>query len=198
MTGTRCLQKKGSHRMSFSVLLTTFCTLVLLWTFSFSAIFKGRRLSTFEQNIAGFALLPAVLLTPAALVLVGLEGSASLMLLLTLLWPAWRPLALGGFLLSTGLLFLFTIALLSVLARRLAVPCGCFGNTAQPVSWLDVGRTVGFLLCAVTGLLTFFVAPVAPSLPGLVTLVLAVMAAAFALIWAHLHTLLAVWRAPTA
>lgn len=56
-----------------------------------------------------------------------------------------------GFPLAILLLFLFCIALVSVLVRRIRTSCNCFGPGAKQVSRFDVWRNIGFMLCALGG-----------------------------------------------
>lgn len=65
----------------------------------------------------------------------------------------WRP-AVGTVALAcaTGLLAVFTGALVLALLRRVHVSCNCFGRHSQDISWYDVTRNVMLGLVAAAGL----------------------------------------------
>ncbi len=88
----------------------------------------------FADNIFGFAILPASLISPLAL---GLPPFEILCGLLMLAPRTRRVAALGLMLLS----MVFFAALAAALARGLTLDCGCFGVGApsRPRMWLEAG-----------------------------------------------------------
>jgi uncharacterized membrane protein YphA (DoxX/SURF4 family) len=97
----------------------------------------------FAAQIAGFKLLPAIVIAPMALALPYLE------------------LLLGGYLIvglftrtsawvAAVLLALFDAAIASAVVRGMTVSCGCFGpNDATVTTWSEVARDAVFVLLAV-------------------------------------------------
>jgi hypothetical protein len=60
----------------------------------------------------------------------------------------------AGFGLAAFLLLTFSVALISVLARKLSTPCNCFGASMKPVSRYDVLRNMGLVACSLIGWLS--------------------------------------------
>jgi uncharacterized membrane protein YphA (DoxX/SURF4 family) len=103
---------------------------------------KLRDPGAFAQEIANFRLLPA--LAPyLAIVLPPVEIVSGVALLA--LPRAWRR---GGAVALTGLLAVFTVAVVSAVARGVNIDCGCFGAGTGPVSGLTVARNLGLLVVA--------------------------------------------------
>jgi hypothetical protein len=61
------------------------------------------------------------------------------------------PLLIFGFSLAIGLLLLFCLALVSVLARGIRTTCNCFGTSTKEISAFDVWRNIGLMICALAG-----------------------------------------------
>lgn len=125
--------------------MPAFCRIAILLVFLASFIGKVRHIAAFQETITSFALVsrslsrlfaPVIVFTEAIIVICMLVGGG-------LLFP--------GFLLAGALLLLFCLAMLSVLARKIATTCSCFGPTAKPVSPADIVRNVGFVMCALGG-----------------------------------------------
>jgi hypothetical protein len=125
--------------------VVTFCRMSIALVFLASFLSKVRHRSSLRQSIAQFRLLPPRLIGPAALLLLALEAAVPALVL-----AGGRWLALG-FALALALLLLFSAALASLLVRRIATPCGCFGASRRPVSAAELWRNAGFLLCTGTG-----------------------------------------------
>ena len=75
----------------------------------------------FAGQLFAYRLLPPAAVAPVALALPWIEVLAALALLAV---PRWRR---AGALLIAGMLLAFIAAEISVMARGLAIPCGCFG-----------------------------------------------------------------------
>ncbi|HLZ64549.1 MAG TPA: MauE/DoxX family redox-associated membrane protein [Ktedonosporobacter sp.] len=175
--------------------IALFCQLFLLLIFAFSAARKGSDMHAFASNIKGFALLPSALVDPAAWLFAGAEVVSAGLLLASLFFPQLAVLQLGGLGLSLVLLLVFSAALIWVLARRLNVPCGCFGTTDRPVSRLDLLRNAGLMGCAVVALVCMTIAGSSPPRPPLALLLLGLQAAACGLIWTHLDEIVSLFDA---
>ncbi len=171
----------------FSV-IGTWCQIVLFLLFSASMVQKLRNHHAFEESVAGFALVPAAWVTPLAWLFMGGEGLVALLLGIGLLGEGWSRIA--GVLLASFLLLLFSGALLSVIARGLSIPCGCFGaREDHPVSSLDLVRNVGLLVCSTLALVPAFIPPSLIHSPTSVSLLTALDAATFVVIWTHLNVI---------
>lgn len=114
--------------------------------FLLGALGKLREPLLFEAQLAGYALLPAPLLRPAAWLLMLWEAAAGATLLAA---PAHAP----------GLVRVLVLVLLAVVTSAVAVnllrghreiDCGCGGlaGTEQPLSWSLVARNAVLALAA--------------------------------------------------
>jgi hypothetical protein len=90
---------------------------------------KLARLSQFREELADYALLPSVAVSPAGVVIVLLEFAAGLAAIV----PSTRTIACG---VAIVLLAAFTSAVLVNIARgRTEIACACFGRSSQRLSW---------------------------------------------------------------
>ncbi|MBE7159310.1 MAG: DoxX family membrane protein [Rhodospirillales bacterium] len=125
--------------------------LFLSGLFAYAGVVKMRDAQAFADSVASFRLLPNVLITPTALTLPPFELLAALLAL-----SAGRWGRAGAFCLLTMLL-IFTLALVSALARDLSVDCGCFGpdhlDLLSPTKnlWFALGRDL--ILATMAGVL---------------------------------------------
>jgi len=108
-------------------------SLALAATFIYAGIDKIRDPLQFADNIAGFAILPAVLINLLAMGLPPFEIACGILLLT----PRTRRV---GALAVTIITVMFIIALSSALLRGLTLDCGCFGAGApsRPRMWLEL------------------------------------------------------------
>jgi peroxiredoxin len=125
--------------------LLTFCRAVLGITFVVSLGAKVGNVSQFVEAISSFQLLPKSWAKYAAVLF--LSGEAAIVAFMGL-GDRLLPIGLG---LSTLLLAVFTLAILSALARNIRVSCSCFGHTRKPVSIFDVARTAVLAGCGLVG-----------------------------------------------
>jgi hypothetical protein len=116
-------------------------SLLLIW----AATAKLRDMPAFARSVAGFKLLPARLvpLTSKAVVVTELTVAIALV-------TPW--LRKGSLVVLTGLLAVFTAALVSAAARGLDIRCGCFGTRGTGTT-LPILRNLALLAAA--GLLLF-------------------------------------------
>jgi len=123
-----------------------FCRAVTGLVFVISFLRKVRDLSVFERTILRFRLLPAWMNRAAAFLFLSGEGTVVILLI------AGREYSLLGFALAAMLLAVFSIGLMSALAKGLHSPCNCFGRTERPISGYDLVRNTLLILCALSGL----------------------------------------------
>ena len=129
-----------------SLYLLAFCRIALGLVFLVSSLSKARDMAQFRAAIRAFHLLPPALSEMAALLFIG--GECVVVVLLGI----GGPLLLPAFILAGGLLLLFSLALISVIARKIQTACHCFGPSVKLVSRADVWRNVGFMLCVLGGI----------------------------------------------
>jgi putative oxidoreductase len=112
-------------------------SLVLAGVFIYAAIDKIRDPLQFADSIAGFAILPAVLVNLLALGLPPFEIGCGLLLLR----PATRRV---GALAVAVISVVFFTALASALLRGLTLDCGCFGVGApsRPRMWVELALDI--------------------------------------------------------
>ncbi len=174
--------------MTLSVVIGTWCQIVLVLLFAAALTQKLRDHRAFEQSIAGFAIVPAAWVAPLAWLFLSGEALVVLFLLLGLVGGGWPRVA--GLLLAALLVLLFSGALLSVLLRGLAIPCSCFGaQHAHPVSPLDLVRNAGIFACAVLALVPAFITTSLLQYPLSVTVLTALSAATCGVLWTHLDVI---------
>lgn len=126
--------------------MLAFTRITLGIVFALSYFTKATNVQQFAQTIAKFNILPASLSKIVAILFLCGEG---IVLLLMGVGGAYLTF---GFALAFILLLLFSVAIISVLVRRIQTACNCFGSTEKPISIYDVGRNVSFILCALVGL----------------------------------------------
>ncbi len=128
--------------------LVLFCQCTFTIAFAWSAFGKLRNVSLFRDAVSSFQLLPAQwspLIARSVLL-----GEVSVVVLLC----THGIFLTLGFLLAVLLLLIFSTALLLVLRRHMHVDCNCFGQSENRVSFYDLIRNTGLLLCGLLGLLS--------------------------------------------
>ena len=128
--------------------LQTFCRIFLGLIFLLSSASKLRDMGGFRKTMNNFQILPTQFNCFVAWLFVGSEIMAVILLVIG------GPTLLYGFLLATSLLIIFSLALVSVLIRKLPTVCHCFGSSTKAVSLFDIWRNVGLLFCSLSGFLT--------------------------------------------
>ncbi|MEW2352376.1 MauE/DoxX family redox-associated membrane protein [Spirillospora sp. NPDC029432] len=124
--------------------LTIGCQAAVAVTFARSCAAKvaGRdAFANFRSWLAGAVRVPAALAGPAAAGAVAAEAAAAAALLVP-------PLVPFGFATAAVLLAVFTAAVLSMMRRRVRVPCRCFGAGTRPPGVPHVVRNLVLLLAA--------------------------------------------------
>ena len=120
-----------------------FCMIVIGIVFALSSFAKLKDLTTYIEATGHFRLLPQVLVPISAIFFL---LSEIMTVILLIFWP------MAAFVLALILLTVFSIALASVLIRRISTTCNCFGASKHPISVTDLVRNAGLLLCASAGL----------------------------------------------
>jgi uncharacterized membrane protein YphA (DoxX/SURF4 family) len=97
--------------------------------------------ASFATSIGNYRLLPQWSLEVIATILPWLELLCGLSLLAGLF-------VRGSALLLTGMLFIFTVAIVTALLRGLDITCGCFTQdpSAEKIGWMKVAENVSLFL----------------------------------------------------
>jgi len=113
--------------------------------FAAAALAKIGDPGSFAAQLHNFRLLPIALENLVAVTLPWIELVAALALI-------FGVRARAGAALATAMLAVFTVAVLSALARDLDIECGCFGtNDATRVGWVKVTQNLGMVALAALG-----------------------------------------------
>lgn len=132
----------------FFTYLLAFCRSVIALVFAYSFIGKVSNPSAFERTINSFGMIPKRFSKSAALLFLCCEIAVFILVVAPI---GSSILQTVGFGLAALFLLLFSATLASALARSIRTTCNCFGSSEKPVSWYDVWRNVGFILCAAAG-----------------------------------------------
>lgn len=178
--------------MTLSIVIGSWCQIVLVLLFSAALTQKLRDRRAFEQSVAGFAIVPTTWVVPLTRLFLGGEALVVVFLLLGLLGGGWPRIT--GLLLAAFLLLVFSGALLSVLMRGLAIPCSCFGARQEhPVSPLDLVRNAGLLACTAVALVPAFVTTSLVHSSLSVDILIALSAATFGVLLTHLDVITSIF-----
>lgn len=128
---------KRSGRVSYHL-----CRLLLGGVFVWAGVVKALDVPAFAGQVAAYQLLPYAWNYAVAATLPYVELLAGALLLINL---RVKPAALLVCLLNAA----FIVVLLSVLARGLAIDCGCFGPDAGTTPLQALGRDLVLLALAV-------------------------------------------------
>ena len=110
--------------------------------FLVAGISKAGHAELFAAEIAGFRLLPQIVIAPMALALPYLEMMLGGYLIVGLFTrvSAW---------IAVALLAMFDLAIASAVVRGLTISCGCFGpNDTAVTSWTEVARDAVLVVLA--------------------------------------------------
>lgn len=133
--------------MSTTILASSllFCRIAIGLVFASSFIGKLFDLPAVEETIGRFDLFPKRFSRLATWLLLSSELSIILLMLLDGIWVGL------GLILAACLLLVFSLALASVLARKIQTSCNCFGVSTKSVSPYDLWRNACFIACALGG-----------------------------------------------
>jgi hypothetical protein len=162
-----------------------FCRFALSVLFVASVIGKAARFGAFQRTLVSFEIP-----TSAAKPFAGLLLLAEMAVVIGLC--VGSPLLLWAFLLAGLLLIAFSVAISRTLARGTKAPCNCFGSGHRPVTYAEIWRNAGFLVCACIGLLEAQRVPLPPR--PLDWPVPALAALGFGLVWMHMGDVVQIMR----
>lgn len=145
-------------------------------TFAASALGKVRDPDGFARAAAAFRLIPPGRVPLVARLLAAAEALVVALLVVGVV-PAAGVAATAGLGLAVALLVAYTIGLISVRVRGMAVTCHCFGASPMLVSWWDVVRNVLLVGGAGWGLAAGDPAPRLPAGDGVLVAMTALGAA---------------------
>jgi len=114
---------------------------LLCLVFLVASIHKVADPDGFSKIIAGYKVVPSVLIGWVALFLPWLEINIALAILI----PKARKAAL---VMGAGLLLAFAALTGWNLVQGIEVPCGCFSNDGGPATWVSVARNVALAAVA--------------------------------------------------
>lgn len=123
-----------------SVLCRLFVGVAFIW----AGVVKVADAAAFEEGLVNYRLLPAGLIPIVAVTLPPIEIVAGLCLVVGF---ASR----GASLVATGMLAVFTVAIVQAILRGIDVECGCFGagsDAAASMGWPEVLRDLALLAAA--------------------------------------------------
>jgi hypothetical protein len=171
------------------VLFLTFCRAVIGIVFAISFLNKIKNITAFQTTIANFHLLPKSLINSVAILFLLGELTVTFCMVM-----GGNLLGLG-FSLAFFLLVVFTLAMVTVLARRIKTSCNCFGTNSKKISFYDIARNAGFIACAIGGWGVFSASGTMLATLNLPELVLvAFIAVTFLAILTHLAEIVGLFR----
>jgi len=109
--------------------------------FAWAAIGKLGDPATFADDIANYRLVPASWVGPIAVTVPGVELTVAALLIVG---ACTRAAAV----ITSGMLVVFTVAIVQALGRGVNLSCGCFGGTLEPASKWTVVRDLVLLAWA--------------------------------------------------
>ncbi|SEG59413.1 hypothetical protein SAMN04489712_10767 [Thermomonospora echinospora] len=168
--------------------LTVGCQAVVAVTFARSCAAKAGRaaFADFRRWLTTGVRIPPSAAAPLAVAAVAAEGVTAVAVLVS-------PLAPAGFAAAAVLLGVFTAVTVSMIRRRVRVPCRCFGAGRRPPGAPHLARNVVLLLAAAVGGVTALTGTGPPPL-GPVPVLAAVAGAAVALLLIELEEIVTLVR----
>jgi len=171
--------------------LLTFFRFVIGFVFAISLIGKVRDIPAFTQAITNFRFFPQSFSKPLAYLF--LLGELSTVIAMAI----GEKLILWGFLLAALMFLSFTIALSSVILRKIKTPCNCFGPDQREVNFGHILRSLGFMVCGVGGVIISTLSGNFLNPLNLVDIFLmGVFAFVFSLIWMQVGDILQLLTSP--
>ena len=125
--------------------ILTFCRSLIGIVFLLSSVSKLRDMTEFKHTIQSFQILPDWLVKLFSWLFVGCELIVVIFIVLGGIWLGF------GFALAALLLSVFSVALISVLIRKIQTSCNCFGSSKQLITPYDVIRNIVFISFALGG-----------------------------------------------
>ncbi|NOK58001.1 MAG: hypothetical protein GFH27_549287n305 [Chloroflexi bacterium AL-W] len=124
----------------YHAFLLAFCQFVVGCVFAASSFTKVKDFSPYLSSVGTFRLIPQPFVGAMCFLICEI-----LVVVLLFIWPTI------AFSLAAILLLIFSVALTTVLLRGIQTSCNCFGSSTNPISYADLVRNAGLLLCAVGG-----------------------------------------------
>jgi len=121
------------------------CRSVIGIVFSLSLAGKLKNIPQFTQAVTSFDLVPQKFSSTVAYLILASEGFIVMCIVAGGMW-LWI-----GFALTICTLLTFTIAMVSVLARNIRASCNCFGKKENPISYKELLRNSGLIVCGIIG-----------------------------------------------
>ena len=166
-----------------------FSRVVVGIVFAVSAFGKIQNISSFSDAITRFKFFPSRF----SLMLSYLFLAGEIVVVLTML-IGWFFLPYG-FLLSSLLYLAFSIALSSVVLRKIQTSCNCFGPSKKPVTPFHIVRAAGLMvLSAVSGVMLYLESTREVQLDLLGWVVMIMAGGVFSLIWIELDEIAALLK----
>ncbi|MDQ5824000.1 MAG: hypothetical protein M3441_07275 [Chloroflexota bacterium] len=134
-----------------------YCRAILCLAFLFSFLGKARHIPTFSRTITTFDVLPTRYSRILAVLFLGAEGATVVLILLG------GGLSQLGLALGAGLLLIFSLAIASVLVRRVDTSCNCFGVSDEQISAHHIWRNTFLFACSIVALTLSFTNHAAPA-----------------------------------
>ena len=106
--------------------------------FVYASVYKIQYPAEFAETVASYQILPFFLVHPVAVFLPWVELVSGVLLV-----SGVR--AKAAVLTIAGMLAMFTLALVYVLARDIPIGCGCFSTQQDAATWLTVLRDLAWL-----------------------------------------------------
>ena len=171
-------------KMIFPYLLTFF-RFVIGFVFVTSLIGKAGDIPAFTQAITNFRFFPQSFSKPLAyLFLLGEFGTVVAMLF-------GRELLFWGFLVAMLMFLSFSIALSSVILRKIETTCNCFGPDQKDVNFGHVLRSLGFMICGIGGSIISYLHNIPSGSIEIINLIfVGAFSAVFVLVWMHIGDIL--------
>lgn len=161
--------------------LLTFFRFVIGFVFAISLIGKVRDVPAFEQAITNFRFFPQSFSKPLAYLF--LLGESSTVIAMAI----GEKLLLWGFLLAALMFLSFSIALSSVILRKIETTCNCFGPDQKEISFGHVLRSLGFMICGIGGsIISYFHNIPYGSIESVNLIFIGIFSMVFVLVWTHI------------
>lgn len=140
--------RKQETSESMAAKMYTTAELIIGFVFCASAAAKIANPRRFYDGLRGYRLLPAKITAPAAILIIGVELLVGITHLTGYLLKVMAP---AGLL----LMLVFTVAVSIKLAHGDRVPCHCFGESDERVSWKTLERLALLMICELLIVLTW-------------------------------------------
>jgi hypothetical protein len=153
-----------------------------------SVLGKLHDLESFRNAVVNFNILPKKVVSAAVFLFIGAEACVVMFLLIG------RDLLTSGFILAVLLLVIFSIAIYSVLHRRIQTRCNCFGADSTLVSAVDLYRNGILIFICLAGLVSLQAVDTMTTLSIVEYGLIALIAAVFLLILLNMRDIITLFK----